>query len=72
MAGAREMIYFKPVKMKKTGNILLASILILTLVNGCAAIESIFEAGFWAGLVAAIVVILVIWAIIAIIKAIAK
>ncbi len=53
---------------------ILMAILLLTttIISGCSAIESIFEAGFWAGLIGAIIVILVIWAIVKIIKAIGK
>jgi hypothetical protein len=47
-------------------------LLIMVLISGCSAIESIFEAGFWAGLIGAIIVILVIWGIVKLIKSIGK
>jgi len=47
-------------------------ILVILMINGCSAIEKIFEAGFWAGLIAAIILFLVIFFIIKIIKAISK
>jgi hypothetical protein len=47
-------------------------LLIMALISGCSAIESIFEAGFWAGLIGAIIVILIIWGIVSIFKSIGK
>lgn len=59
--------------MKKLNQLLLLVVVfVIFLTGGCAVIEDIFEAGFWAGLIVAIVAILLIFLIVKIIKAIIK